>query len=102
IPGTKCPGTAMTAVRAKQKIEGGGGRPRSGGACRSVGGDAVAVADAIDRAGVVVGNQQRAVLHDQEVDRPADVVVVLQETGEERVERLQRAVLVELGPDDVP
>src|ERR1051325_8794899 len=41
-------------------------------------------ADAIDRAGVVIGDQQRPVLHHQEIDRPADVVVVLEVTGEER------------------
>src|SRR5262249_24247666 len=61
----------------------------------------VAVAHPVDGARVVGGDEQRAVLQDQGVDRPADIVVVLQEAGQERLPGLNRAVLVELHHDDV-
>ena len=47
----------------------------------------LAVGDAIDRAVPVVGDQQRAVLQLHHVDRPADIIVVLQEAGHERLDR---------------
>src|SRR5580692_3443235 len=59
----------------------------------------VAVGDAVNRAVIVVRNEQRAVLHRLHVDRPADVLVVLQETSHERFLHSHRAVLVEV--DDV-
>src|SRR5262245_4106429 len=60
-----------------------------------------AVGDAIDRAGVVVGDEQRAVLHHLHVDRPADIAVVLEEAGHERLERLDAAVTVERDVDHI-
>src|SRR5881392_2278189 len=61
----------------------------------------LAVGDAIDRAVPVVGDQQRAILHLHHVDRPADILVVFQKAGDERLPRLHRAVLVQLDDDDV-
>src|SRR5690348_12773906 len=43
----------------------------------------LAVADAIDSAVPVVGDEDRAVLHQQHVVRPADIFVVFQEAGDE-------------------
>src|SRR5262249_16154898 len=55
-----------------------------------------AVAQPVDCAVVVVGDQQRAVLHDQHIGRPTDIVVVLEETGNERLHRPEGAVRLEL------
>ena len=55
----------------------------------------VAVGHAPDRAVEVVGDQHRAVLEEQHVDRPADIAVVLQEAGDERFGALHGAVLVQ-------
>src|SRR5262245_20538586 len=55
-----------------------------------------AVAHPVDCAVVVVGDQQRAVLHDQHIGRPTDIVVVLEETGNERLHRPEGAVRLEL------
>jgi hypothetical protein len=55
----------------------------------------------IDRAVIIVGDQHRAVRHVHDVDRPADVVVVLQEAGNERFLRFHSAVLVEIDDVDV-
>src|SRR5580765_1556900 len=57
-----------------------------------------AVADAIDRSGMVVAHQQRAVLHDVEINRPPEVGVVLDEAGHELLD-LRAALAV--GPGDV-
>src|SRR5262245_58603058 len=54
-----------------------------------------AVADAVDRSVPVVGDEQRAVLQHLDVDRPPDIAVVLEEAGEERLDRLHGAVLLE-------
>src|SRR6516162_8597191 len=54
-----------------------------------------AMADAVDRTIVVVREQQRAVLHDEHVNGPCEILVVLQEAGDERLHRLERAVGVE-------
>src|SRR5919201_3032453 len=43
------------------------------------------VADAIDRAGVIVGDQHRAVLHLRRVDRPAPDLLALQPALHERL-----------------
>src|SRR5438067_77999 len=59
------------------------------------------IAHAIDGAVVVVGNEQRSVLHDLHVGGTADIIVVLDETGDERFHRLHAAVLVEGRDDDV-
>src|SRR6185437_8169353 len=64
-------------------------------------GVALAVGDAIDRAVVIVRDQQRAVLHRLHVDRPADIGVVLQEAGQKRLLRFHRAVLVQINDDEV-
>src|SRR5262245_44741287 len=56
-----------------------------------------AVADSIDRTGVIIADQQRAVLHHQEVRRAAEVFVVLDEAGHERLD-LRAALAV--GPRD--
>src|ERR1700730_14577187 len=63
--------------------------------------DLLAVGDAIDRAVPVVGDQDRAVLHLHHVDRPADILVVFQEAGDQGLHRLHLAVLVEMDDDDV-
>src|ERR1700676_2003469 len=62
----------------------------------------LAVADAIDGAVPVVGDQKRAVLHLHHIDRPADVIVVVEKAGEERLRGLHRAVLVQLDDADLP
>src|SRR5260370_27815674 len=62
----------------------------------------LAVGDAINGAVPVIGDQHRAVLHLQHIDRPADVAVVLQEARDERLHGLHRAVLVQLDDDDIP
>src|ERR1700712_4853180 len=56
------------------------------------------VADAIDRARVIVADEHRAVFQDQEVHRPAEVLVVLDEAGHEGLD-LGRAIF--LRPRDV-
>src|SRR6266508_4387367 len=61
----------------------------------------LAVGDAIDGAVPVVGDQERAILHRQHIDRAADMLVVFEETGDQRLHRLHRAVLVELDDNDV-
>ena len=61
----------------------------------------VAVAHPIDRAVIVIGNQHRAILEGQHVDRTSDVVVVLDEPGDERIERLNAAVAIELRNHDI-
>src|SRR5215472_17498375 len=59
------------------------------------------IGHAIDGAVVVVGNEQRSVLHDLHVDGTADVIVVLDEAGDEGLYRFDGAVLVERRHDDV-
>src|ERR1700722_7086470 len=61
----------------------------------------LAVADAIDGAVPVVGDQKRAVLHLHHIDRPANVFVVFEEARDQRLDRLHRAVLVQLDDDDI-
>src|SRR5262245_8118135 len=60
-----------------------------------------AVADAVDGAVIVVGDQQRAVLHHQHIDRPSDIIVVLEEAGNERLHRPEGAVRLELHQDKI-
>src|SRR6202166_746837 len=50
--------------------------------------------DAIDRAVPVVGNQQRAVAHDFDIDRAAEIIIVGDEAGEEGLHRSDRTALV--------
>src|ERR1700712_2606582 len=59
------------------------------------------VADAVDGAVEVVGDQQRAVARDLDVDGPADQLVVLEKTRQERLDRDDLAAVVELGEDDL-
>src|SRR5437588_1925572 len=61
----------------------------------------LAVADAIDGTVIVVGDQDRAVLELQHVDRPADIFVVFQESGDQRLDGFDRAILVQLDDDNV-
>src|SRR6476620_11653602 len=61
----------------------------------------LAVGDAIDRAVPVVGYEQRTILQLQHIDRAADILVVFHEAGEERLQRLHRAILVELCDHEV-
>src|SRR5215510_13210481 len=69
---------------------------------RSTFGDLAApVRHTVDRASVVVRDQERAVLHDLHVDRSPNIFVVLKETGKERFPRLHTTVLVQLRDDDV-
>ena len=48
------------------------------------------VSDAIDRAIVVIGQQHRPVLQPFHFDGPSDIIVVLDEAGDERLDRLER------------
>src|SRR2546426_2158689 len=65
-------------------------------------GDArAAITDAIDRAVKVVGQEQRPVRHHLKVHRAGDVIVVLDEPGDERLDRLHAPVLVEINGDNV-
>src|SRR5512136_2550318 len=48
----------------------------------------LAVGDAPDGAVPVVGDQERTVLHLHHIDRPADIFVVFQEAGDERLDVL--------------
>src|SRR5262249_4484658 len=59
------------------------------------------VADAVNRAGVIVRHQQRAVLEHLHVYRAADIVVVLQEAGHERLPGFHAAIGVELHGNDI-
>src|SRR5277367_3792110 len=59
------------------------------------------VADAPHSTVPVVGDQHRTVLHLHHVDRTADILVVLQEARDDRLDVLDRAVLVEMGDNDV-
>src|SRR5882724_5752129 len=61
----------------------------------------LAVGDTIDRAVPVVGDQDRAVLELQYIDRPADILIVFEEPGDERLLRLYGAVLVQLDHEDI-
>ena len=51
------------------------------------------VCHAVDCAGVVVRDQERAVLHDLHVDWPPAIFVVLEEASEKRLPRLHATVL---------
>src|SRR5713226_2041923 len=70
------------------------GAPAGPDACSTPGDALGAVGDAIDRARVIVRDQERAVLHDVHVHRPPNVLVILEEAGEKRLDRLHSAVLV--------
>src|SRR5450631_1139931 len=61
----------------------------------------LAVGDAIDGAVIVVGDQQRTVLHLHHIDRAAYVVVVFQEARDEWLDRFDRTILVQLDDNDV-
>src|SRR5262249_48157656 len=61
----------------------------------------LAVADAVDGTVPVIGNQDRAVLHQHDVVGPADIFVVLEEAGDERLDIPDLAVLVEMHGNDV-
>src|SRR5438105_15318001 len=56
----------------------------------------LAVSNAIDRAGIIVGDQQRAVPHHLHVHRAAEIVVVLEKSGHERLLRPHAAVPVQI------
>src|ERR1700733_12885568 len=61
----------------------------------------LAVADAPDGAVPVVGDEDRAVLQLHDVDRTPDILVVLQEAGEQRFDVFDCAVLVEMSDSNV-
>src|SRR5262245_65254152 len=50
--------------------------------------------DAIDGAVEVVGDQQRPVFHGKQIHRPCDVIVVLEEAGDEGLDRAHGAIAV--------
>src|SRR5262245_59501801 len=59
-----------------------------------------AVANPVHRAVVVVGDEQGAVLQDEDVDGAAEIAVVLDEPREERLHRPDAAVRVQERDDD--
>src|SRR5918993_5991577 len=59
------------------------------------------IAHAVNCTIEIIRNQKRAVLHDLHVRGTRDVVVVLNESGEERLDRFHRPVQVELCDYDV-
>src|SRR5882724_3907947 len=61
----------------------------------------LAVSDAPDGAVPVVGDQERSVLHLHHIDRPPDILVVFEEASDQRLDVLDRAVLVEMDGDNV-
>ena len=61
----------------------------------------IAVAHPVDSSVVVVRHQQRAVLHDQNVGRASDVVVVIEKAGDERLHRVEAAVRLELHEHEI-
>src|SRR6202000_2233764 len=61
----------------------------------------LAVAQAIDGAVPVIRDEHRTVLHLHHVNRTANILVVLEEAGDDRLDVLDRAVLVQMGDDDV-
>src|ERR1700730_18292753 len=61
----------------------------------------LAVADAVDGAVPVVGDQNRTILHLQHIDRAADIFVVFQKARDQRLDGFYTAVLVQFDDDDV-
>src|SRR5262249_24215415 len=80
----------------KEKVRGRRAGPDVQRASANGGGPPAAVADAVDAAVVVVRDQRRAVFHDHHVGRPTDIVVVLEEAGDEWLHRPEGAVRFEL------
>src|SRR5829696_3885812 len=60
-----------------------------------------AMAHAVDRAVVVIRDEERAVLHHLHVDRARHIFVVLEEAGQEGLDRLHAAIRIELRDHDV-
>src|SRR5215469_10546934 len=60
------------------------------------------VTDAVHGSVVIIGHEERAVLHDEDVHWPAEIAVVLDEPGQKRLHRVDAAVLVQEGDDHVP
>jgi hypothetical protein len=91
------------STQAKQYLsESGERRPRPDSLRQELPADARAiVSDAIDGAVVVVRDQHRAVLEDEHVRRPSNIIVVLDKAGDERLHGFHRAVLVERHNGDV-
>src|ERR1700738_3819403 len=56
---------------------------------------------AIDGPVPVVRDQHRPVFHKLDIDRAADIVVVYEEPGDERFDRLDRPIRIELGDKDI-
>src|SRR4030095_1810612 len=69
--------------------------------CSTRGDLGAAVGHAVNRASVVVRDEQRTILHDLHVHWPSAVFVVLKEAGEKRLLRSYAAVLVQLYDDDI-
>src|SRR5262249_23939186 len=84
----------------RSKVEG-GGPPSTSSAVLVTGRPLDAVAHSVDRAVVVVGDQQLAVLQHQHIDRLSDIIVVLEEAGNERLHRSEGAVRLELHQDKI-
>src|SRR5262249_31136963 len=83
-------------AEGRKRFEGGGPPSTSRPVSATGGRPLAAVAHPVDCAVVVVRDQQPAVLHHQHIDRPPDVVVVLEEAGHERLHRPEGAVRLEL------
>src|SRR5437667_4848862 len=90
----------LCMMGAKPSGSGGTAAPPEVSACLLLG-DASAAGHSIDGAVVIVGDQHRAVLHGKQVDRPPNIVVVLDETGDERLHRPEAAIAIQLDDHDV-
>src|SRR5215475_7963717 len=102
VPKTLSPGPVSNIFPVARNRDSVSARDGQAGKMRSAFGDAAAVvADAVDRAGIIVRHQQRAVLEHLHVYRAADIVVVLQEAGHERLPGFHAAIGVELHDDDI-
>src|SRR5215831_7294653 len=81
---------------------GSGGARRPPGLKRSFPGDAPAgAANTVNGAIEIIGDEQRAVRHGKDIHRSPNVVVVLDEAGNERFHRSECAIAVQLDDHDI-
>src|SRR6266446_6395003 len=77
-------------------------RPRSPNWDSSSTCDGAAVSDPIDCAVEVIGNQHRPIFDELYVGRAPNIVVVLDEASDERLDRLHCTVFAEVGHNNIP